>query len=191
MLTRMCVSADGRVRQLRSLHLIVLCALMYLVYGFSTVRKPWSLSAAETGLSARAILSKKATLKEHVQQQCPHLHDTYEQLLNPLLQYWNESGFDVTLLEHTSGDRIYVSNGKVSLSDSTAWARTIPTFVRYVEHIARLASLPDMVLPLNPADEPLAALKDGEAPRPLLAFCKIPGFSDVLIPNTAEGIALA
>ncbi|DBA99135.1 hypothetical protein WJX77_004871 [Trebouxia sp. C0004] len=44
-----------------------------------------------------------------------------------------------------------------------------------------------MVLPLNPADEPLAAIKVGEQPRPLLAFCKTSRFSDVLIPNTAEG----
>ena len=67
------------------------------------------------------------------------------------------------------------------------WARTIPTFVRYIQHISTLVELPNMILPLNPADEPLAALKEGEKPRPLLAFCKIPGFSDILIPNTAEG----
>ncbi len=35
-----------------------------------------------------------------------------------------------------------------------------------------------MVLPLNPADEPLAAIKDGEQPRPLLAFCKTPQDTD-------------
>ena len=89
---------------------------------------------------------------------------------------------------------ILVENGftstmtiRLSLSESTGWARTIPTFVSYLRHIHNLAHLPNMVLPLNPADEPLAAIKDGEQPRPLLAFCKTPQFSDVLIPNTAEG----
>lgn len=107
-----------------------------------------------------------------------------------MMSLWSDSGFSTDLLEHTSGDRVYISHGTVLLSDSTMWARTIPTFVRYIQHIAKTVQLPDMLLPLNPADEPLAELKPGELPRPLLAFCKVPGYSDVLLPNTAEGECL-
>ena len=129
----------------------------------------------------------KPSLQQHLRDRCLHLQDAYDPLLQNLFSHWNASGFDPDLLEHTSGERVYIIDGKVVLSDSTGWARTIPTFVRYIQHISTIVALPDMILPLNPADEPLAEMKESEDPRPLLAFCKVPGFSDVLIPNTAEG----
>ncbi len=92
------------------------------------------------------------------------------------------------LLESSSGDRVYIQDGKLSLSNSTTLHRLIPTFVNYIQHIAELVHLPDMILPLNPADEPLAKIKSNEEPTPLLAFCKTPGFSDILMPNTIEGV---
>ena len=143
-----------------------------------------------TVITRHAIVTfrrSKPSLQQHLQDHCLHLQDALEPLLQSLFIHWNTSGFNTDLLEHTSGERVYVIDGKVFLSDATAWARTIPTFVRYIQHISTIVNLPDMILPLNPADEPLAALKEGEDPRPLLAFCKVPGFSDVLMPNTAEG----
>jgi hypothetical protein len=131
--------------------------------------------------------SNKASLRQYLEQHCSHLQQAYVTLLDPLLEHWNATGFGLDALEHTSGERVYIFNDRLSLSESTGWARTIPTFVSYFRHIHNLVHLPNMVLPLNPADEPLAAIKDGEQPRPLLAFCKTPQFSDVLIPNTAEG----
>lgn len=135
----------------------------------------------------RPISSEKLPLHSHVQQHCAHLRRDYDKLLEPLFEHWQNSGFDRDMLEHTSGDRVYVYQGRVHLSNSTSWARTIPTFVRYIQHIASLVHLPDMMLPLNPADEPLAAVRPNATPTPLLAFCKVPGYSDILIPNTAEG----
>ena len=104
-----------------------------------------------------------------------------------MLQLWNQTGFSLRLLENTSGDRVYVKDGRLYLSSSTTLHRLIPTFVNYVQHIEKLVQLPDMVLPLNPADEPLARLAPSGEPGPLLAFCTSPGFSDILIPNTLEG----
>lgn len=104
-----------------------------------------------------------------------------------MLQLWNQTGFSLRLLESTSGDRVYVKDGRLYLSNSTTLHRLIPTFVNYVQHIEKLVQLPDMVLPLNPADEPLARLNPNGEPGPLLAFCTSPGFSDILIPNTLEG----
>ena len=129
----------------------------------------------------------KQPLDGYLQEQCAPLRQVYDQLLDPMFGLWNQTGFPVQLLENTSGDRIYVRNGKLAMSDSTAWGRLIPTFINYIQHIAQLVHLPDMLLPLNPADEPLALIKPDEDARPLLAFCKTPGFSDVLIPNTLEG----
>ena len=133
----------------------------------------------------------KPTLQQHLHDHCHLLEDEYSPLLQSMFAHWNTSGVSLDLLTHTSGERVYISNGKVFLSDSTGWGRTIPTFVRYIQHISKIVHLPDIILPLNPADEPQAALKYGEDPRPLISFCKIPGFSDVLMPNTAEGRLLA
>lgn len=131
----------------------------------------------------------KPTASEFLEDECSFLHHAYSHLIDPMMSLWNESGFSIDLLEHTSGDKVYIVDGEVLLSGSTTWGRTIPTFVRYIQQIAKAVQLPNMLLPLNPADEPLAELKPGEPPRPLLAFCKIPGYSDVLLPNTAEGEA--
>lgn len=61
----------------------------------------------------------KPSLEEHWRDHCFHLQDTYEQLLQPLFSHWNESGFGLDLLEHTSGERVYILDGKVFLSEST------------------------------------------------------------------------
>lgn len=50
-----------------------------------------------------------------------------------------------------------------------------------MQHVA----LPDMQLPLNAADEPLA--RDEHPPVPLLSFCRPKGMIDILMPNTIEG----
>lgn len=131
----------------------------------------------------------KQRLNSFLQEHCAPLSEVYDQLLEPMFGLWNQTGFPMQLLENTSGDRVYVRNGKLSLSESTTLHRLVPTFVNYIQHIAQLVHLPDMLLPLNPADEPLALIKPGEDARPLLAFCKAPGFSDVLMPNTLEGEA--
>ena len=130
----------------------------------------------------------KPSLQQYTQQHCGPLLDTHQQLLEPMFRHWAQSGFSKRLLENTSGDRVYIQNGKLSLSNSTTLHRLIPTFVNYIQHIAELVHLPDMMLPLNPADEPLARVKNDEQPTPLLAFCKTPGFSDILMPNTIEGM---
>ena len=152
--------------------------------------------ASESGASLSADKRKpslwkqrggKQSLDRHLQEQCTPLQEVYSQLLDPMFSLWNQTGFPVQLLENTSGDRVYVRDGKLAMSESTAWGRLIPTFINYIQHIAQLVHLPDMLLPLNPADEPLALVKPGEDARPLLAFCKVPGFSDVLMPNTLEG----
>ena len=133
------------------------------------------------------LWQSKPNARNFLDEHCTSLQHTYANLIDPMMALWNETGFSQDLLEHTSGDRVYINSGRVFLSESTSWARTIPTFVRYIQHIANMVQLPDMLLPLNPADEPLAQLQPGEAPRPLLAFCKVPGYSDVLLPNTAKG----
>ena len=137
--------------------------------------------------SARNFWRSKPSAQHFLEKHCSSLQHQYNELIDPMMSLWNETGFSTDLLEHTSGDRVYISGDSVFLSNSTSWARTIPTFVRYIQQIAHTMQLPDMLLPLNPADEPLADLKSGESPRPLLAFCKVPGFADVLLPNTAEG----
>lgn len=126
-------------------------------------------------------------LDGYLRDHCATLKEAYDQLLDPAFSLWNQTGFPVDLLEHTSGDRVYVRKGQLRLSQSTTLIRLIPTFVNYIQHIAQLVRLPDMLLPLNPADEPLAEIRAGEGSRPLLAFCSVPGFSDVLMPNTLEG----
>ena len=130
---------------------------------------------------------RKPTLQQYTEQHCMPLWGTHQQLLEPMLQPWNQTGFSLKMLENTSGDRVYTQDGRLSLSNSTTLHRLIPTFVNYIQHIAELVQLPDLLLPLNPADEPLAQLKASAEPTPLLAFCKTPGFSDILIPNTLEG----
>ena len=186
------VNNQRRSRTRRTTISVALCLLGMFVFGRLTYVYHHTVTRSTSTLTANSasfLTFARLGLDQHLQQHCVHLQDDYEQLLNNLFQPWNGSGFDVELLERTSGERVYVYNGKLLLSDSTEWARTIPTFVRYIQHISKLVDLPNMILPLNPADEPLAALKIGERPRPLLAFCKVPGFSDVLIPNTAEGSA--
>ena len=130
---------------------------------------------------------RKPTLEQYRQKHCLPLQDSHQKLLEPMLQLWNQTGFSLRLLESTSGDRVYVKDGRLYLSNSTTLHRLIPTFVYYIQHIEKLVQLPDMVLPLNPADEPLARLDPSGEPGPLLAFCTTPGFSDILIPNTLEG----
>ena len=181
-----------KIRRKRVKGLTLIC-LLYVLCGPPLFRKvaygdgiPHSTIAAGW-LSIARRSSNKASLRQYLEQHCSHLQQAYDTLLDPLLEHWNATGFGLDALEHTSGERVYIYNDRLSLSESTGWARTIPTFVTYLRHIHDLAHLPNMMLPLNPADEPLAAIKDGEQPRPLLAFCKTPQFSDVLIPNTAEG----
>lgn len=134
--------------------------------------------------------STRPRLDDYLRDQCAPLKHVYDGLLDESFSLWYPSGFSVNLLEHTSSDRVQLHEGLLRLSESTAMIRTIPTFVSYIEKMARTVKLPDMLLPLNPADEPLAKIRSEEPPRPLLGFCKWPGFSDVLIPNTAEGEAL-
>ena len=61
----------------------------------------------------------KPSLEQYWRDHCFHLQDTYEQLLQPLFAHWNESGFGLDLLEHTSGERVYLLEGELFLSDST------------------------------------------------------------------------
>lgn len=61
----------------------------------------------------------KPTLEHYWLDHCLHLQNTYEQLLQPLFAHWNESGFGLDLLEHTSGERVYLLDGKLFLSNST------------------------------------------------------------------------
>ena len=61
----------------------------------------------------------KPSLEQYWRDHCLQLRDTYEQLLQPLFAHWNETGFDLDLLEHTSGERVYLLDGKLFLSDST------------------------------------------------------------------------
>ena len=147
---------------------------------------PAALPNAATSAS-RNWWGRKPTLELYRQKHCLPLQDAHQQLLEPMLQLWNQTGFSLKLLEGTSGDRVYVKDSKLYLSNSTTLHRLIPTFVNYIQHIAKIVQLPDMVLPLNPADEPLARLNPTGEPGPLLAFCTTPGFSDILIPNTLEG----
>ena len=65
------------------------------------------------------LRENKPSLEQYWHDHCFHLRDTYEQLLQPLFAHWNETGFDLDLLEHTSGERVYIVDGKLSLSDST------------------------------------------------------------------------
>ena len=147
---------------------------------------PTSPHTAATSAS-RSWWRGKPTLEQYRQKHCLPLQDSHHKLLEPMLQLWNQTGFSLRLLESTSGDRVYVKEGRLSLSNSTTLHRLIPTFVNYIQHIEKLVQLPDMVLPLNPADEPLARLNPSGESGPLLAFCTSPGFSDILIPNTLEG----
>lgn len=137
--------------------------------------------------ASRSWWGSKPTLEQYRQKHCLPLQDSHQKLLEPMLQLWNQTGFSLRLLESTSGDRVYVKDGRLYLSNSTTLHRLIPTFVNYVQHVEKLVQLPDMVLPFNPADEPLARLNPRSEPGPLLAFCTSPGFSDILIPNTLEG----
>lgn len=187
----------------RTMHVLVLIAVLNLLGPrilLRTVR--YSTGPTASGPTPRPysqngprqsvwnIWRSRPTAQDFVQEHCSSLQHQYNKLIDPMMSLWNETGFSTELLEHTSGDRVYISDGSVFLSNSTSWARTIPTFVKYIQHIAQIVQLPDMLLPLNPADEPLAELKPGEPPRPLLAFCKTPGFADVLLPNTAEGASV-
>lgn len=61
----------------------------------------------------------KPSLEQYWHDHCFHLRDTYEQLLQPLFAHWNKTGFDLDLLEHTSGERVYIFDGKLFISDST------------------------------------------------------------------------
>ena len=45
--------------------------------------------------------------------------------------------------------------------------------------------LPELDLPLNAADEPLAVVE--EHPAPIMSFCRTPDRVDILIPNLLEG----
>ena len=190
-----------RLRGLQALPIFLLLALLGppVLQGLpsaksSSTRKlgPTAPSAAAEPSNAAASASRawwgrKPTLSEHLQKHCLPLQDTHRQLLEPMLQLWNTTGFSLNLLDSSSGDRVYIKDGKLALSNSTTLHRLIPTFVNYIQHIAKHVQLPDLVLPLNPADEPLARLDPNGEPGPLLAFCKTPGFSDILIPNTIEG----
>ena len=181
-----------RFRRQREKGLTLTC-LLYVLCGpplFTKVRDGDGIlhsTFAAAWLSIARRSSNKASLRQYLEQHCSHLQQAYDTLLDPLLEHWKATGFGLVALEHTSGERVNIYNDRLSLSENTGWARTIPTFVSYLRHIHHLAHPPNMVLPLNPADKPLAAIKDGEQPRPLLAFPKTPQFSDVLNPNTAEG----
>ena len=185
-----------RLRGLQFLPILLLVALLGppLFEGLPTFRSSAPLPAPSPSKrpDARPTASwswwgSKPTLQKYAQQHCLPLRETHQQLLEPMLKHWNQSGFSPDLLERSSGDRVYIQDGKLSLSNSTTLHRLIPTFVNYIQYIAELVNLPDMILPLNPADEPLAKIKSNEEPTPLLAFCKTPGFSDILMPNTIEG----
>ena len=190
-----------RLRGLQALPLLLLLALLGppLFQGLPRIRSnsvrnlgptPQPAPAEQSNAAASASRSwwgSKPTLEQYKQKHCLSLQDAYQELLDPMLQLWNQTGFSLNLLESTSGDRVYIKNGKLSLSNSTVLHRLIPTFVNYIQHIEKIVRLPDMVLPLNPADEPLAKLDPNGQPGPLLAFCTTPGFSDILIPNTLEG----
>ena len=49
----------------------------------------------------------------------------------------------------------------------------------------RDVALPELDLPLNAADEPLAIVE--ETPAPIMSFCRQPDRMDILIPNVLEG----
>lgn len=203
MLGRSRVSHWIRLKGLQLLPILLLVALLGppLLQGLPSFRSsaPRNLDTASSPSirsDARPTASwswwgGKPTLQQYTQKHCLPLKETHQKLLEPMLELWNQTGFSLDLLEKSSGDKVYVQDGRLSLSNSTTLHRLIPTFVNYIQHIAELVHLPDMLLPLNPADEPLAKLKPNEEPTPLLAFCKTPGFSDVLLPNTIEGQTLA
>lgn len=82
-----------------------------------------------------------------------------------------------------SADRVYLSPGATR-------SRLTPTFHAMLQRLRLRVALPDLALPLNPADEPQAAWAGGASappPAPVFSFCVTPAYADIPLPNTIEG----
>jgi hypothetical protein len=85
---------------------------------------------------------------------------------------------------------LYVKGGSLFLGPR-AWPKNLtPRYVATLARLGRRARLPDVVLPLNPGDEPQVRWGGGGGdprPRPLFSFCLRPGHADVPFPNQFDG----
>eukprot|EP00884_Botryococcus_braunii_P016709 jgi/Botrbrau1/3721/Bobra.0363s0008.2 len=135
----------------------------------------------------RNVLFGRRDMDSYLFWNCGHLNETYAPLIAALLAPWNSTGIDLRLITGQH-DVLYIFKDRVYLQHGSERARLMPTYHSLVQHIRLAVKLPDMALPINPADEMRAPLpKDGSLPSPLMSFCKTEGYSDILIPNTIEG----
>ena len=92
---------------------------------------------------------------------------------------------------------LYFKGGRVFLSPGATRSRLTPTFHAMLQRLRLRVALPDLALPLNPADEPQAGWGSGRGaagkaappppPPPVFSFCVTPAFADIPLPNTIEG----
>ena len=136
--------ASGRVHRWarsRTLRVLVLLALLDLLgppillpiirngasWVFGSGNQERRQSNSHYSGSFWGLWQSKPNARNFLDEHCTSLQHTYANLIDPMMALWNESGFSQDLLEHTSGDRVYISNGRLFLSENTSWGRTIPT----------------------------------------------------------------
>ncbi|BDA45764.1 Protein O-glucosyltransferase 2 [Coccomyxa sp. Obi] len=150
---------------------------------------PWlKEKAGITGRRWRTVLFGRKSVKQFLKTECGNLVQTYEPLIREELHWWEQKGITKDLLDRSTDAKVIIYQDKVYLSHGSERARLIPTYHSLIQRVRLRVKLPDMVIPLNPGDEPLAPLRrELDPPTPIFSFCKLSNFSDIMLPNTIEG----
>ncbi|KAK9811967.1 hypothetical protein WJX73_004068 [Symbiochloris irregularis] len=121
----------------------------------------------------------------YLETHCSSLAKEHEQLAEEYLKHWPLNSITVETMKPWYGFA-YIHGSDVFMGPELERGRLMPTYLHMLHGILQHVALPDMPLPLNAADEPLA--KDDEHDVPLMSFCRPNrGMIDILIPNALEG----
>ncbi|CAL5220281.1 g2266 [Coccomyxa viridis] len=144
--------------------------------------------ATMTGRRWRRALLGRKSLKGFLHAECRDYLADYAPLVRQELKLWEKTGIHNDLLERSRDANVIIHQDKIYLSHGAERARLIPTYHALIQRVRLRVKLPDMVIPLNPGDSPLALLrKEISPPTPIFSFCKTRNYSDIMLPNIIEG----
>lgn len=134
----------------------------------------------------RSLTGWRPNATEFLSQHCTDVRSEFDRLIRQTnLRPWIGKSLDQKDLTAAGQTQLYHVNDTWYLSPEGEPERMLPTYICFMQRLRTRVRLPDLVLPINPADEPVSRIED---PAFVMGFCKDNATNDVLIPNDGNGI---
>ena len=114
--------------------------------------------SAPSSSSSSSLLAFPPTLPAFLSSSCSDLLSDYAPLISADLEPWPRV---TRAMIESDPDRLYFVGGRAFLPKNATRGRLMPTFHAFLQRLSLRVALPDLVIPLNVADEPRAPWEAG------------------------------